>query len=343
MNPVATIELEEDTATYSLASLFSAMDYAVFEFAGKTVLQLNDPPTWLIRLSGPSCGSLVLTERLPFLESFLPEAALFWGEARDGRIKSDFWTQTNVHGEQVHLLAYAVFSNGRAILLVRSAEELYKEREMWQAYAHETAMQLKTIERLRRDITTAAAELAAANAKLSELSTRDSLTGVYNRRHFEHTFGLELRRTYRSGEPLSILFLDIDHFKVINDSFGHATGDECLRSICRELEKLFQRPQDLIARLGGEEFAILLPATNAGAALQRAAVVNQVIRDLEIACSVSEVPVRVTVSIGVYTRPPRGNETMAEILRHVDDALYRAKRTGRDRAVFASRFDVPAT
>jgi diguanylate cyclase (GGDEF)-like protein len=337
VRPLAIIELDADLTLRSLAALFSLMDYAVFEFVDADMRQLNAPPEWLVHLAFDRSNQMLM-ECLPFLESFMPEAIAFWEEMEDGRIESDFWTQTDIYGEQVHLLAYALSFSRRRFLLVRSAEELYRERELWQVYAHETAMQLRTIKNLQQDMAESASALSALNAKLSELSVRDSLTGVYNRRHFEHMFDLELRRTYRSGEPLSMLLMDVDHFKAVNDTFGHVAGDECLRSICRVLQEFLQRPGDLIARIGGEEFAILLPSIGDRAALKIASVINQIVRDLKIFCSTSDTPLNVTVSIGVYTRLPKGEETMPEILQFVDDALYKAKRAGRDQVVVGSRF-----
>lgn len=332
-NSLPIIELHADPEVHSLALLFSTMDYAVFEAVGADLRQLNVPPIWFDPLKTFDGSSQTLTDRLPFLESFLPEASVFWEETQMGRLQSDFWTQTDVSGEAVHLLAYAVALNGRRFLLVRSAEELYKEREMWQLYAHETTIQLKIIAHLQREMEDAAIALAEVNARLNELSIRDSLTGVYNRRHFEYTFELELRRTYRSGEPISILFMDVDRFKLLNDTFGHGAGDECLRSIGTLLKDSLHRAEDLIARIGGEEFAIVLPGIDANASLQLARVISQRVRDLKIPNPASDVPLRTTVSIGVYTRPPKGEESMSKILQIVDDALYQAKRGGRDQVV----------
>ena len=317
------------------------MDYAVFEAVGANLCQINIPPAWFNRLVTFEHCSHTLMEHLPFLESFLPEASFFWKETQNGRIQSDFWTQTDVSGEEVHLLAYAVSLNGRGFLLIRSVQELYKERERWQIYAHETAIQLKTIQRLQGEMEASAAALARANERLNELSIQDSLTGVYNRRHFEYTFDLELRRTYRSGEPISILFMDVDHFKSLNDTFGHSAGDECLRSIGNLLKDSLHRPGDLVARIGGEEFAIILPGIDASAALQLAKTINQKVRDLKIRTPASETFPKTTVSIGVYTRPPKSKVTLTAMLQIADSALYRAKRGGRDQVIVGSEFDIP--
>lgn len=330
-----TIELNAGRAVHSLALLFSTMDYAVFEVSNALFFHLSPQPKWFDQLATFD-GDHTLTDRFPFLESFLPEAFFFWEETQNGRIQSDFWTQTDISGEEVHLLAYAVSLNGRRFLLIRSAGDLYKERQTWQMYAHETAIQLRTIARLQRDMEETANALKVANVKLNELSIQDSLTGVSNRRHFEHTFDLELRRTYRSGEPISILFMDVDHFKLLNDTFGHSAGDECLRSIGKLLKDFLRRPGDLVARIGGEEFAVVLPGINGSAALQLAQSINQMIRSLKISSPTADADIRTTVSLGVYTRPPRSEETMSQILQIVDDALYQAKRGGRDRVVVAS-------
>lgn len=332
-----TIELEDRYGTKSLASLFSAMDYTVFEAIRGELRPLSAEPHWCSRLVDFDGGSQTLIDRLPFLEAFLPEAFVFWEKAEEGRLQSDFWTQTDITGEEVHLLAYAVALCGRRFLLIRTVQELYEEREKWQIYAHETAIQLKVIAQLKSEMEETARALSAANEKLNELSIQDSLTGVYNRRHFEHVFELELRRTYRSSQPISILFMDVDHFKLINDTFGHDAGDECLRSIGRLLQNSLQRSEDVAARLGGEEFAIVLPGVDSNAAFRLAHSINQKVRGLKISHAASDSPLSITVSIGVYTRPPRGEETKSTILLSVDEALYRAKREGRDRVVIASR------
>jgi diguanylate cyclase (GGDEF)-like protein len=329
------IEPDIKYGSNSLALLFSAMDYLVFEAIGAELGLLSAEPTWYSRLWGFDEENHTLIDRIPFLECFLPEAFVFWRNVKEGRFQSDFWTQTDSLGEDIHLLAYAVAVGGRRFLLVRLAQELYEEREKWQVYAHETAIQLKAIERLKNEVEATAKALSAANEKLNELSRQDPLTGVYNRRHFEHIFELELRRTYRSHHPISILFMDIDYFKSINDTFGHDAGDECLRSIGRLLQASLKRSEDIIARLGGEEFAIVLPGIDSNAALHIAQGISQEVRNMKFTHAASESPLSITVSIGVYTRPIRGEETMSKILLSVDEALYRAKQEGRDRVVVA--------
>jgi diguanylate cyclase (GGDEF)-like protein len=341
---VATAERDDPSAESGLSQLLPAMDYAVFEAVGATFKQSSSSPAWFALLASfdpMDCMNKYLIGRLPFLESFLPDAYLFWQKKRDGRIQSDFWTQTDITGQSVHLIAYAVSLQQRSFLLVRSSRELYEERETWQKYAHETAMQLAHVERLQRDMEATAAALAVANQKLNELSAQDPLTGIYNRRHFEHAFDLELRRTFRAQEPVSILFMDVDHFKELNETFGHSIGDECLRRVGALLSNSFHRPGDIAARIGEEEFAIVLPRIDARTALQLARTVKRGIRNLRIPVPGSNDPLRMTVSIGVYTRPPKGNQTMRQMLEMVDTALDRAKLAGHDQIVVCPQLKIP--
>jgi diguanylate cyclase (GGDEF)-like protein len=321
-----------DPRSGSLASLLAAMDCIAFEVVGTGLRAVSAAPEWFDSLPRSAGGVFSV---LPFLELFVPQAMEFRAEGNAGRFQSDFWTQTSVHGQEIHLLAFAARIDGRELVVVRSAQELYAERQTWQLYAHQTAMQLQIIERLKCDLEDSARALSAANAQLSELSIRDGLTGLYNRRHFDQVFAAELHRAMRSAEPLSLLFMDIDKFKLLNDTYGHSAGDDCLRSVGRVLGDAGRRPTDLVARYGGEEFAVLLPGTDAADALQIAHSICGAVRGLQIPNQGSEVYPYVTMSIGVYTRQPMGNRTMAQIFEAADAALYRAKSEGRNRVVVA--------
>ncbi len=339
------IELDSTLDIRALPQLLSAMDYAVFEAVGSSLKQANSPPAWFGLLTLPDTPSGNpggdLLDRLPFLESFLFSAYRFWAKKQDGRIHSDFWTQTDVSGQEVHLIAYAVSLQRRDFLLVRSSGEIYKEREAWQRYAHEIAIKLTHVERLQRDLEDTAAALAMANEKLNEISVQDPLTGLSNRRHFEQAFDLELRRTYRARKPISLLFMNVDQFKELNDTFGHNAGDECLRLAGALLKNSFERPGDIVAHIGGEEFAIVLPNLEALPALQLARKIKQGIHSLRIPAGAGKDPMRITVSIGVYTRPAESEQTMAMMLEIVDTALSRAKHAGRDHIVVCPQRKAP--
>ena len=171
------------------------------------------------------------------------------------------------------------------------------------------------------------AELRAARHDIELLARTDSLTGLWNRRHFEDTVETEIERARRYGTPLSLLTLDADHFKRINDSHGHHVGDDVLREIARLLGLQIRR-SDLLCRWGGEEFMVLVPETDG----DRAAAMAEKIRERVAAHEFDGVG-RVTVSIGVGQAGP--HETADAWLRRVDAALYEAKLQGRNRVVLA--------
>lgn len=174
--------------------------------------------------------------------------------------------------------------------------------------------------------------IAIDNARLYEAvrqqSWRDGLTGIANRRRFDEIHDLERRRAVRSSAPLSVLMIDIDHFKLYNDHYGHAAGDEVLRTVATELQKSFVRAGDFFARYGGEEFVALMPSTPASSALAHAKKLCERIAALAIPHERSPYGV-VTLSLGVGTS-----------VEEADRALYEAKRAGRNRAAGASQLKV---
>ncbi|MGE0867600.1 MAG: diguanylate cyclase [Kofleriaceae bacterium] len=176
-------------------------------------------------------------------------------------------------------------------------------------------------------------ELAEANARLAQLAVTDGLTGLYNHRHFHERLALEVERSQRSGLPLSLLMLDVDHFKRFNDSHGHPAGDEVLRQLARVLGDT-RRANDVVARYGGEEFAVILVDTPKFTAAK----VAERIRERVAAHDFTEAapkPGQLGVSVGVATYPEDGGDAEA-LVRAADTALYAAKRAGRDRVVLAT-------
>lgn len=171
--------------------------------------------------------------------------------------------------------------------------------------------------------------LQTANERLERLSLSDELTGLGNRRAFDQALQREQARQQRTGAPLSVLLVDVDHFKCVNDHYGHSTGDDYLRAIARVLAQAASRPADLAARHGGEEFVCLLPDM-AGAAARALA---ERIREDSAALALPNALApgrRLTVSIGVATLEG-GPATARELLGQADAQLYAAKRAGRDR------------
>ena len=172
-------------------------------------------------------------------------------------------------------------------------------------------------------------ELRKALAKLEKLATTDSLTGVANRHHLLTIGKREFSRACRYTRPFSVLMLDIDHFKTINDTYGHAAGDEALKAMAKAAVNSL-RQVDFFGRFGGEEFVAFLPETNIRAAVEVAERIRRTIA--RISLSVPDGVAYVTVSIGVATYR-RGDRTLDAILKRADDALYAAKNQGRDRVV----------
>ncbi|MFA5678189.1 MAG: diguanylate cyclase [Pseudomonas sp.] len=180
--------------------------------------------------------------------------------------------------------------------------------------------------------------LEHAQVELLEMSRTDPLTGLANRRHFEQHHLDELHRAQRMGYPVSLLMLDVDSFKAFNDLYGHAEGDACLVSLATLIKSRFKRSGELAARMGGEEFAVLLPGVDLDAAHEAAETLCRAIHDLNIPHEGSSWG-RVTASIG-YARwsVEQGGDTeqiIDSLMRSADKALYEAKRQGRNKVVAA--------
>lgn len=173
-------------------------------------------------------------------------------------------------------------------------------------------------------------ELRSANAKLQELSRSDPLTGLANRRHFDDVKDNEFRRAQRLGQPLSVLLCDVDYFKRYNDTYGHAQGDDCLKLVAETLKQTFARAGELPARIGGEEFAVLLPGCDAAQATKAAERLRQALVDQGIPHADSQVAPHVTLSVGVAQFDPATMDRFETLLQHADKALYRAKNLGRN-------------
>jgi diguanylate cyclase (GGDEF)-like protein len=181
----------------------------------------------------------------------------------------------------------------------------------------------------------AAAALRRANALLEELSATDALTGQANRRRFDQRLNEEVQRTYRHGTPLALLLVDIDHFKLYNDHLGHPQGDRALQAVAAVLAQQARRPGELVARHGGEEFALLLPHADAATAAAVAERCLRAMATLALPHGHSPTAAHVTLSIGAAMLDVARREDPASLLRRADAALYAAKAAGRARAVMA--------
>lgn len=167
--------------------------------------------------------------------------------------------------------------------------------------------------------------------RLDELRMTDGLTGLKNRRYFEERFELDWAMCQRHTLPLSVLMIDLDHFKALNDHHGHLCGDHCLRAVAGTLQGRLTRSTDTIARYGGEEFVALLPGTSEEAARRLAQSIVDKVAALELHCD--EAMPGVTCSVGVSSKVPTRGEQREILLGRADKALYAAKQQGRNRVV----------
>lgn len=178
-------------------------------------------------------------------------------------------------------------------------------------------------------------KLLCLQKELEELSYKDGLTGVANRRMFDSVFKIEWADAKRNKRPLSLILLDIDHFKQFNDCYGHLKGDECLRQVARILRTVVKRPRDFVARFGGEEFVLVLPETGEAMAHQFAESCRGKILESRIPHAWLTVGDCVTASFGVGTIVPGCEDSSEQFIDTVDRRLYAAKQRGRNRVVGA--------
>lgn len=172
--------------------------------------------------------------------------------------------------------------------------------------------------------------------RLEQVAMQDGLTQIPNRRYFDQKLTEEWTRLLRNGQCLSLLMIDIDHFKPYNDHYGHGAGDECLRRVAQALYQVPHRPTDLVARYGGEEFAVILPETDRLGAAHLAQRLLDAVRALALEHAYSEVAPQVTISVGMATHSPDQPYYDAEALKQgADQALYQAKARGRNCAAWA--------
>ncbi len=189
---------------------------------------------------------------------------------------------------------------------------------------------------LRHRIAEQTAVIQNQNVVFRNLSFKDGLTGIPNRRQFDETLDAEFKRSARSLSPVSLLLLDIDHFKDLNDEYGHQHGDECLKRVAEALTSVPLRDRDLVARYGGEEFAVILPDCDELGAPMVAERMRVAVFDLAIAHRGSGSHGRLSISVGCATMVPDHRDTSNSLVAMADRALYQAKLLGRNRTSAAA-------
>lgn len=201
--------------------------------------------------------------------------------------------------------------------------EMFRQKQLLEEKTRELDAKILELEDLQR-------KLEKSNLKLQHLSSVDGLTGLFNRRHFDDIFSVEWKNARRRRSPLSLIIIDIDHFKAFNDTYGHIAGDLCLQRVAKGLVSTLHRPVDMVSRYGGEEFTVILPDTDVNGAEWVATRMKEHIQDLAIPHSSSPTGDYVTISLGISTMIPEPDQPAENLLDAADKALYRAKEEGRN-------------
>lgn len=214
----------------------------------------------------------------------------------------------------------------QALSSIKASEIAQKEISRLQDESQEqleSRVQERTLE-----LNIALQELEVVNQELKEKNTLDELSGLYNRRYYDQKIVAEFRRSRRNLTPLSLILVDIDHFKRVNDNFGHLAGDKCIVEVAGMIKSLLRRSSDVGCRYGGEEFCLILPETDAQGALALAQEICQSVRQQQVYSN--ENIITLSVSCGVTTYQQEKEITPEIIFDYVDKALYKAKQAGRD-------------
>lgn len=198
------------------------------------------------------------------------------------------------------------------------------------------ASEVEFIEHLARQLAIALQQselyqqLETANEKLFQFATLDSLTKIANRRIFDEYIDREWRRMAREKAPISLIFCDVDYFKLYNDTYGHPAGDKCLQEVANAIKAEVKRPGDLVARYGGEEFVVVLPRTDGKGGYYVAESIRKRVMGLNLVNSASKVSPFVSLSLGVASTIPLPGSSLEQLIKTADEALYQAKKEGRN-------------
>lgn len=215
---------------------------------------------------------------------------------------------------------------------------LYRRQRKWQRDTEETLEQ--NIQSRTLELQVALTELAEKNRELEEQNTRDALSGVRNRAYFDKKIQAEIKRSRREQRPLSLVMLDIDHFKAINDTHGHLAGDAVIRGVAQRIQAQLKRSSDHICRYGGEEFALILPNTDAAGVLSFAEQIRASIASAPFETEIG--PLQVQISAGCFTNIAEAGSFSADYVQAADQALYAAKQAGRNQVKVYQNPDNPA-
>ena len=245
----------------------------------------------------------------------------FW--QAQGELRLPLWSQDRLWGYlMLQYSTQAIFSRENEQFLKLMVKQLQIAIERTELYG-----QLKTTQ---TQLLNTIDQLEAANHKLEQIAKYDSLTQLANRRYLDSYLEREWQRACREHQPLSAILIDIDYFKLYNDTYGHLQGDNCLKQVGQLLLHDAKRPADLVARYGGEEFVVVLPNTKKSGAIVVAQQIQTAVNQAQIPHVTHQFSDHVTISLGVATLLPDQNQSPTQLLTLADKALYQAKQTGRN-------------
>lgn len=237
----------------------------------------------------------------------------------------------------VHFLLCSLFSFSLGAAIC--AFVVYRRQLRWQ---HETAERLEdSIQTRTFELQVALNELADKNRILEEQNTLDALSGVRNRAYFDKKILAELKRSRREQRPLALVMLDIDHFKQINDNHGHLAGDAVIRGVAQRIQDLLKRSSDHVCRYGGEEFALILPNTDAEGALALAEQMRHNVAEQPFVTEIGDLSVH--ISAGCFASIAGPDMVSTDFIQAADQALYQAKTAGRNQVKLSMAAVVEAT
>lgn len=242
-------------------------------------------------------------------------------------------------GIEVLLLSWVLtlrYSDERLQKLVAQEEALQRSAEAQEAQRQLNEELEQRVDERTFELEMALRELQEVNNELERKNSEDGLTGLFNRRHFDHQLTVEFRRAWRNKQPVALIMLDIDYFKPINDTYGHMIGDQILVALAERLKQALRRPSEDVFRYGGEEFALLLGNTDAHEAIQIAEMISTAISTKPFITDAG--PLSITVSMGISVAEQNLFEVPELLLKAADDALYAAKERGRNQFVIAHHF-----
>jgi two-component system, chemotaxis family, response regulator WspR len=227
------------------------------------------------------------------------------------------------------------FENGATDYLVKlpdKIELIARIRHHTKSYViqQERDEAFAALHKMQQQLQDSNSTLEEANAELQRLSSLDGLTGLSNRRHFDEIFETEWLRALREKEEISIIMMDIDHFKLYNDHYGHLGGDDCLKKVATALKDCMKRPGDLVARYGGEEFVVVLPNTPSEGAKMIAEKIRFNVFDQKLEHAESKTAEFVSISLGTATAIPTEDMKTLDLVATADKGLYFAKEQGRN-------------